>query len=173
MQTPSLCLHLKHGSNLINAMLHCTQPDGLGLESCEPINQWVIIMQGPDSGPCGKLYQGQVFRLSVKFPGESSSRNDLCSRFLFTLRRDDGHINRRNPPAPHSLSLSLMPSLPPPNPNLSLSPSFSLPQQTTTPSTPQRSYFYRNLPSTPTYIQTATSASTSSTTRPTGGGALP
>ena len=43
------------------------------LESCEPINHWIIIMQGPESGACGKLYEGQVFRLQVKFPGNQHS----------------------------------------------------------------------------------------------------
>jgi ubiquitin-protein ligase len=46
------------------------QPEGMGLESCEPINYWVVIMQAPESGPCGKMYEGQVFRLSIKFPGK-------------------------------------------------------------------------------------------------------
>lgn len=42
-------------------------PDGCCLESCEPLMQWVIIMQGPESG-CGRsLYDGEVFRIRVSF----------------------------------------------------------------------------------------------------------
>eukprot|EP00775_Hariotina_reticulata_P002981 gene2981-3264_t len=43
-------------------------PDGCCLESCEPMTSWVIIMSGPDpAAGMPRLYEGEVFRLSVRF----------------------------------------------------------------------------------------------------------
>lgn len=43
-------------------------PDGCCLESCEPITHWTIIMAGPEgSAGLPRLYDGEVFRLSIKF----------------------------------------------------------------------------------------------------------
>ncbi|CAD7701519.1 unnamed protein product [Ostreobium quekettii] len=42
-------------------------PEGCALESYEPLTNWVVIMQGPEGG-LARLYEGEVFRLQVRFP---------------------------------------------------------------------------------------------------------
>ena len=37
-------------------------PEGCCLESCEPVLQWVILMQGPEACGGRSLYDGEVFR---------------------------------------------------------------------------------------------------------------
>ena len=37
-------------------------PEGCCLESCDPVLQWVILMQGPEACGGRSLYDGEVFR---------------------------------------------------------------------------------------------------------------
>ena len=37
-------------------------PEGCCLESCEPVLQWIILMQGPEACGGRSLYDGEVFR---------------------------------------------------------------------------------------------------------------
>eukprot|EP00882_Tetradesmus_deserticola_P004230 GHRQ01004467.1.p1 GENE.GHRQ01004467.1~~GHRQ01004467.1.p1 ORF type:complete len:169 (+),score=69.39 GHRQ01004467.1:340-846(+) len=43
-------------------------PEGCCLECCEPITQWVVLMAGPEAAAgMPRLYEGEAFRLSIKF----------------------------------------------------------------------------------------------------------
>lgn len=44
-------------------------PEGCAVESCEPLTTWIVIMQGPEGGKgLPRLYEGEVFRLQIRFP---------------------------------------------------------------------------------------------------------
>ncbi|KAK9850607.1 hypothetical protein WJX84_006401 [Apatococcus fuscideae] len=55
-------------SELNEWLLH--PPEGCRLESFEPLLNWVIMIQGPESAPAPglpRLYDGEVFRLAINF----------------------------------------------------------------------------------------------------------
>eukprot|EP00208_Stichococcus_sp_RCC1054_P006186 CAMPEP_0206139634 /NCGR_PEP_ID=MMETSP1473-20131121/6797_1 /ASSEMBLY_ACC=CAM_ASM_001109 /TAXON_ID=1461547 /ORGANISM="Stichococcus sp, Strain RCC1054" /LENGTH=155 /DNA_ID=CAMNT_0053533505 /DNA_START=215 /DNA_END=679 /DNA_ORIENTATION=+ len=45
-------------------------PEGACLESCEPLMNWVILMQGPDGFGGLHLYDNEVYRLLVNFDAD-------------------------------------------------------------------------------------------------------
>lgn len=45
-------------------------PEGACLESCEPLMNWVVLMQGPDSIDGLHMYDNEVFQLLVNFDSD-------------------------------------------------------------------------------------------------------
>lgn len=43
-------------------------PEGMALESCDPMTCWTVLMAGPEDGPVSPpIYKGETFRLRVRF----------------------------------------------------------------------------------------------------------